>query len=273
MKTFFKISLSSLVVLFLTSGCKVTANPNQNDYVDGTAEVARQISDVMASIDEMGGSSGTLQTLATCYGNGFGACSSNTVTRNFANCSVGSFLFSGTVSLTWGGSSVACVMQNPGDSITRHPNYSMTGARSGTLSVFKDGTVGERITWASGSGTKVFNYSNDGVRRTISVGGVLYYDVTTSTAGDITITGQNRSNRVMNGGALKVLNNLNGQTCVIAPQNVSWSDTNCTCASSGSWVGTCGGTLFRMDLRGCGSAQMMAGNYSEMVTLDRCANN
>jgi hypothetical protein len=270
-------SLSSTALLsacLLFSGCKVENNAAADSYVDGTAEVARQLSDVMASVDEMGGSSGTISIMASCYGSGFGACSGgNTVTRNFSNCTTSSYTFNGSVSLIWGGNSNNCTMLGTGGSITRTPNYTSTGGRNGQLSVFQNGASGEVLTWVSGSSPKVFSYYNGGIRRTVGSGGTIYYDVTMSTQGDVTVTGQDRSGRVMNGGMIQVLNNISGAICTISPQNVTWADANCTCASQGSWQGTCSnGSLFRMDLLGCGNAQLTVGNYSESVQLDRCTN-
>jgi len=274
MRRNYLIAITLVALGFGLVRCKIEANPNTSNYVDTTAEIGGQIADVMASIDEMGKSTGTIQTLATCYGNGFGACVGNSVTRNFGSCMNGTYTFAGTSLLTWGGTSVACAMQNPGDFILRKPNYTITGGRFGSASVFKNSTNGETLTWLSGAAPKVFSYNSDGIRKTIGVSGTLYYDVTTSTAGNLTVTGQARAGRVMNGGTLEILNNINGAICTISPQNVTWADANCTCGSAGSWQGTCGdGSLIRLDLTDCGHGQMTLGTYSEIISFDRCQNN
>lgn len=275
-KTSAILSLVLLAAFTFFSGCKVEQNPNSNSYIDGTAEVARQLSDVMASIDEMGGGSGTIHSMATCYGNGFGACASNVVLRNFPSCTTGPFTYTGTVTLAWGGSSAACTMTTIGDYVTRNPNYQSTGSRNGLMSSFKDSgaAIGEQLTWSSGTANRVYTYTNTGIRRTIAVNGTLYYDATLTSVAPLTVNGQNRSGRTMSGGLLKILNNMQGGICTVSPQNVKWNDPNCTCASAGSWQGTCAdGSLFRMDMLGCGMAQMTMSNYSESVQLDRCTNN
>lgn len=270
-------AFTSLILLaafaFGLASCKVEDNPLQTDNVDGTSEIASQIADVMASVDEMGGASGTLHTMTTCYANGFAACAGNTVVRTYGSCTNNLYTFAGTTNFVWGGGSTSCTMNTVNDYVTRVPNYTIAGARMGDVSYYDDGSSGERLTWVSGAGTKVFNYSSGGVRKVISVAGKVQYDSVSSTASNITVTGQNRSGRVMNGGMLKLISNVDGSLCTIEPQNVTWSDANCTCGASGSWQGTCSGSLIRLDLTDCGHGQMTVGNYSEIVTLDRCQNN
>lgn len=273
MKTRHLITLICLALALGLTSCKVEMNPDTSNSIDATLELGDQIADIMASIDEMGKSPGVIQTMASCYGSGFGACASNAMTRTYGSCTHDAAVFDGSTSLNWGGTSVACVMQNPGDFISRSPNYTTTG-RAGFVSVFKNATQGEKLTWTSGAATKVFSYSSDGIRKTISMNSVIYYDITTSTASTLTVTGQNRAGRVLNGGILKLLNNVNGSICSISPQSVTWADANCTCGSTGSWQGTCAdGTFLRLDLTDCGHGQMTVGNYSETVALDRCQNN
>jgi hypothetical protein len=273
MKTHYLIALTCLSFALSLTSCKVEMNPDTSNSIDGTLELGTQIADIMASIHEMGKTPGVIQTMASCYGTGFGACAGNAITRTYGSCTNGTAVFDGSTGLSWGGTSVACVMQNPGDFISRSPNYTTTG-RTGFISVFKDATRGEKLTWTSGAATKVFSYSSDGIRKTISMNSIIYYDITTSTASNLTVTGQNRAGRVINGGTLKILNNVNGSACTISPQSVTWADANCTCGSTGSWQGTCAdGTLLRLDLTDCGHGQMTVGNYSESIAMDRCQNN
>lgn len=264
-------ALSTAFTLFIA--CKNQQNPYSNSYVDGTAEVGQQIADIMASVDEMGGASGTLHTMATCYGNGFGACASNNITRNFSGCTTGPYTFTGTVGFTWGGSSVNCTMGGIGAYVTRVPNYQISGYRNGLLSVYKD-PFGEKLTWSSTSGgTNTYAYNNSGTRRNITVNGTLYYDTTLTTAGDVAVIGQNRANRKMSGGTIELVDNMTGMICTLSAQNVTWADATCTCATQGSWVGTCvGAGAVRLDMLACGSASITLGNYSEGIQLDRCTN-
>lgn len=296
-----------ILILGVLTACQKKQEQNNSSSSD---EIAQNVGDVMAGIDESGGSSGTLgfyqevesakkmyaklapleniigstnqivsssvmsrAEAASCWGSGFSACSSNVITRTFGGCNVGSFTFNGTVLVTWGGASVACALTSTSDTITRVPAFSVTGPLGGTFSVSKTGAVGQRLTWSSGSGaSKVFTFSNDGIRRTFtSASGTLMYDYTTTTTAGITVTGTSRTGRVLNGGSLKITNNLNSNTCTISPSNLSWSST-CTCPTSGSWTGTCSnGDNFTLSVTGCGSGSLSLGGTTTGVSFDRCA--
>lgn len=262
-------------------------------------ETAQQVGDIMASIDESGGTNGVLggreaevlnrrvpETLfaktasyllplahatSCASASTFGACSSNVITRTFGDCTIGGAVFSGTVTLTWGAPATSCVMTGSGATVTRNPGFVVTGRRGATLTVSKTGTLGQRMTWASGTGTnKVFNFSNDGIRRVFTANGSTLFDFTTATTSDITVTGTLRSNRVVNGGNLRVTNNLSSVTCDYVPSSVTWSST-CNCAVSGSWTGTCSdGKASDVSITGCGAATFTMGSESQMFTFDRC---
>lgn len=267
-------------------------------------ETGQQVGDVMASIDEQGGSVGTLTQLdgvrktfrrlspndvedtlfekvfapsayaVSCSGYGFGSCSSNVVTRTFGGCTVGAATFSGTVTFTWGGASAACTLTAANDTITRVPSFTVTGRRGATLTVSKSGSVGQRITWSSGTGTsKVFSFSNDGIRRVFAdSAGTTTFDYTTATTSAITVTGTSRSNRVLSGGSLRVTDNLTGGTCDFVPTAVTWNASTCNCPVSGSWAGTCSdGSSNSLTLTGCGTGTLVIGSSSQDITFDRCA--
>ena len=306
MKTKFII----LLCLVFTFGCKKNSDDAGNDI----QESAQQVGDVMASIDESGGSSGSLAQMqfensmqktfaryapddkpvvgafaqlalpsaeaASCYGSGFGACggtSGTTIVRNFNNCTVGSASLSGDVTLVWGGGATACSLASPGQHITRVPNFTLSGRLGATLSVTKTSTIGQRLTWASGTSTsKVFNFSNDGINRKFTApGGSVLYDQTTTVSGTITVTGTTRANRVINGGgSLVVTNNLTANVCTYTPTNVTWDTTQCNCPTQGSWSGSCSdGKSATLTLTGCGLASYTEGSETTALSFDRCASN
>ncbi|WP_413289358.1 hypothetical protein [Bdellovibrio sp. HCB337] len=291
-----------LVLGLIVSACSKKAEDSETI----SDELAQNVGDMMAGVDESGGSNGTLafrsevsgaerilakhapadlrwrtvlakvlpEARATsCYGYGFGACTSSTITRNFNSCTIGSATVTGDVDITWAGTGVTtCALNQSGNTITRDPNFTVTGPYGGAFHVAKTATIGQRITWASGTGTtKAFNFSNDGIRRWVTTpGGTTIYDYTTTTTSDITVTGTLRSNRVMNGGTLRVTNNLTSATCDISPSNVNWS-SGCTCASSGSWSGTCSdGSSVSLSITSCGSGTLTIGSTSRGVSFDRC---
>jgi hypothetical protein len=280
-----------LVLLLLSCSKKVESGDIE--------EIAQQVGDVAASIDEAGGGNGSIalneraieRTFArlaygpsfyesiipdayavTCGSSTFAGCSSNGVTRTFAGCTVGGATFNGSVTLTWGGDSSGCVLQAIGATITRVPNFTVTGRRNATLTVSKTGAIGQRLTWDSGANaSKVFKFTNDGIRRVFtSASGDVLFDLTTTTTSDITLTGTARTSRVMNGGTLRVTNNGSGVTCDFVPSSVSWS-AGCNCPTSGSWSATCSdGKTSVLTHTGCGTANFALGSTSTEVTLDRC---
>ena len=268
-------------------------------------ETAQQVGDVMASIDESGGSSGaygmfrlqgeekmfariapaafrksfadyvlpearaTLCAASSTYT----SCTNNVITHDLNGCTIGSATLNGTVTLTWTDAAVnnVCAISADGHSITREPNFTLTGRRGGTMTVTKLFT-GQVIARTS---TGVFSFANDGIRRVISYNGNTLFDYTTSTPnGTLTITGLNRNGRTLTstGGAyLRVTNNTSGVRCDYIPSNVTWANT-CTCAKSGSWSANCSdGSSSTLTLTGCGTATFTLGSETQSVTFDRCA--
>lgn len=198
----------------------------------------------------------------------FGSCSSNVITRTFSGCYIGFASFSGTVTLTWSGLSTNCLTIASGDLITRVPNFTVTGRRGATLTVSKTGTNGQRIARTTGT---VWSYTNDGIRRLFtSSTGTTLFDYTTTTTSAITINGSSRSSRNLNGGTLRVTDNVGGTTCDYTPSTVAWS-SSCNCPTSGSWSGSCSdGKSSTLTINSCGRATFVLDSVSQSVTLDRC---
>ncbi len=291
-----KILFTGITLLFALAQCGKSTSTTDIE------ETGQQVGDAMASIDESGGSSGTLAQLdlnektlrrlappsfletikdkiipesyaATCaLSSTFGSCSSNTITRNFNGCTIGTATLTGTVTLAWGGSSASCVMSAANDYITRSPSFLLTGRRGATLTSTKTGTFGQKLTWTSGTGTtRVMSYSNDGIRRFFTdTSGTVTYDFTTTTTSAITVTGTSRANRVLSGGSLRVTNNLTSLSCDYVPTNVTWTST-CSCASSGTWSGSCSdGKTSTVTITGCGTASLVMGPDTQTLNFDRC---
>jgi hypothetical protein len=288
-----------LASLFLLNNCA------EDELNVDLAEGAQQIGDVMASIDEAGGNTGSLALLhgqskyfakkeKTLPGSAilgiidifnpiqqaeatackdattFNSCTNNVITRDFAGCTVGSATFTGNVTLSYNdaGTDNTCQLASTGHSITRVPNFQVTGRREATLTVSKSGTVGQVIT--RGATANDLTFSNDGIRRVFSAAGEDLFDFTTLTTSNITITGAARNGRVLNGGNLRVTNNISNLSCNYVPTNVTWS-SSCNCASSGSWTGTCSdGKSSAVEITGCGSAIITMSDKSESLTFDRC---
>lgn len=292
--------MSSLIFF----GCKKADDTTSATDIQ---ETAQQVGDVMASVDEFGGSSGSIASnqdtmkksiqntfdryaqnemsenliaklilpeanATSCSGTGFAACNgSGVIVRSFAGCTVGAAVFSGDVTLTWSNGG-ACTLAATTQFITRVPNFTVTGRRGATLSVTKTGAVGQKMTWASGAGaSRVFTLSNDGINRIFTAASTTLFNQTTATSGDITITGTSRTSRVMTGGSLNVTNNLTSVVCNYVPTNVTWAGDTCNCPTSGSWSGTCSnGKSTTLNITGCGTASYTEGADTQAVTFDRC---
>lgn len=300
-----KLLLVSICLVF-AFGCKKKDDGSDADI----QENAQQIGDVMASIDETGQGSGSISSMqidkeserlyarflpeddspgvfarlalpsaeaVSCFGYGWGSCSSNAVTRNYAGCTVGTATVSGSVTLNWGNGATSCTLSTAGQYITRVPNFTLTGRRGGTLAVTKTGSVGQRLTWASGTGaSKVFSFTNDGINRKITLpSSNVLFDQTTTVSGTITVTGTTRASRVIGGGgSLIVTNNLTANVCTYTPTNVTWDSTSCNCPTQGSWSGSCtDGKSATLNLTGCGTADYTEGSETTSLTFDRCASN
>jgi hypothetical protein len=264
-------------------------------------EVGQQVGDVMASIDESGGSAGSLAYSEIGYratfarlapgelrdswlselwapnayatgcssGGTWSACASNVITRTFGGCTIGGASLSGTVKLTFTDAVVdsTCSLAANGHSVARVPEFTLTGRRGATLKVEKTGTVGQVVTrTASG-----FSFTNDGIRRVFTgADGSPLFDFTTTTTEAITVSGQSRANRILNGGVLRVTNNANNTTCDFVPSDVRWN-INCNCANQGTWTATCSdGKQATLSITGCGKGRVKLDEEEEDFEFDRC---
>lgn len=285
-----KYFISLLALLALVSCAE------EEDAVD-IQETAQQIGDVMASVDESGGTTnGTMVMMEShkrmmasreksatpfsflnsmgllpsaqavaCKDTTFTGCASSQKVRDLAGCTIGVATFSGDITLQFSDS--GCVVDSDGDYVDRNPDFAVSGIRGANLTVAKTGTYGQRITRVS-SGN--FTFANDGIRRLFTLAGETLFDYTTRTTTAIGITGTSRSDRVMTGGQLRVTNNVSGVSCNYAPSNVTWAST-CNCATSGTWTGTCSdGKDTSITVTGCGTGTIIVGEESEGLSFDRC---
>ena len=283
----------SLLALSLLVSCA------EEDTAVDIEETAQQIGDVMASVDESGGTTnGTMVMMEShrrfianrekaqksdalnflnvlglipsaqavaCQDTTFTACSASQKVRSLGACTIGSATFTGDITLQF--SDGGCVLNSDGDTVDRNPDFTVTGRRGATLTVAKTGTYGQRITRVSNGN---FTFENDGIRRLFTLSGSSLFDYTSSTTSPITVTGTSRSDRVMTGGQLRVANNISGVTCNYAPSNVTWAST-CNCATSGTWTGSCSdGKDTTITVTGCGTGTIIVGEESEGLSFDRC---
>ncbi|MBI5493694.1 MAG: hypothetical protein HY904_01630 [Deltaproteobacteria bacterium] len=264
--------------------------------LEDTEEVAQALGDMMASADESSGENGgtfafykaggvrrmmdtpldRLQDAilpsahaAACWGaDTFGTCSNSTITRTFGGCTVGLASLTGTVTLTWTGGN--CRLETVGESVTRVPNFTITGRRDATLTV---SGAGQQLTR---TGADAYTYHVSGVSRVLrTAAGATLADVDTRTTADVTVTGTSRASRVMNGGTFEVRHNVAKYTTTLSPANLTWT-ASCNCATSGSLTGTVtpddGDAVdVTVTVTGCGTATITADDKSKEVTFDRCS--
>ncbi len=287
-----------ILIFFLSVTTLISCKSDDGvDSID-IQELAQQVGGLMSAVDETGGQDGNISFLnqekeifarklkqpvktysikdalitkafaAQCSEvNTFSSCSANQIIRDFDECLVGGALFTGTVNLTFNDNGNACQINDDGESVTRAPNFNISGTRGGEMEVTTSGNTGQTLTRTS-AGT--YSFSNDGIRRRIRISGVTIFDFETTTGSPIAIQGSSRTNRVITGGSLETRNILSGRECEISPSNVTWA-SNCTCATSGSWTGSCSeGEEVAISITGCGTAQIVVGEESRDLTFYRC---
>ena len=246
----------NIFVTVLMLCCMWGCTPEVENAVD-IQEVAQQVGDVMASVDELGGTTdGTYATLeghrrfiaeregrmsgsivmsfldliqplpaaqaVGCQNTTFTACVGSQKSRDLGGCTIGSAVFTGSIDLTF--SENDCLLNASSESVDRAPDFTVTGRRSATLTVSKEGVQGQRLIRGITAGT--FTLSNDGIRRSFAAGGSTLFDFTTTTTAPININGANRNNRTVSGGTLRVTNNLTSVYCDYVPSGVTWESND-----------------------------------------------
>lgn len=291
-----------LFLSFVSFSCKQSLERAIGAQLDA-ADMGQTVGDVMASIDESGGSTGTLsymksemKTIAsyvpaasektslmslmitpaeatTCSSApGFGSCTNNVIVRNFNGCTIGSATVSGTVTLTFMDGTVnnVCTVGSTGNQIYRAPNFQITTSTGAKLAVTKTGTYGQIMTKLSTG--QLYSITNDGVNRKLTFNGSTLVDITTtiSSADQLVVSGTNRTNRTLSSGKITLTNNITGKVCTLQPSNVTWTGS-CNCPTSGTWTGTCdSGTNATLNITGCGTATATLNGDSKTVSFDRC---
>lgn len=263
----------AIVIIFFASSCiGPSFSPEHNSQ-----ELAQQIGDVMASIDEFGAASEPPTAFVNpleprCLDLNYSDCSvRGQKVRTFNDCTIQSAVFAGSTTFNWSNATL-CQLTRLLENISRSPNIRTTGRRNATLIIQKSGSYGQRLTWVSGNGTdKVFTFESDGINRVFKTQtGLVDFDHTTFTEAPLVVTGTTRSNRIVTGGTLRVRDNLSQSFCDYTPENVAWA-SSCNCPTKGVWSGTCSNeNLTSLTITGCGTGHFEDGTFSEEVVFDRC---
>lgn len=183
-----KYKILLLLCVAMVFGCR----KNDDNASAEIEETAQQIGDVMASVDEAGGSSGNIASIqnsiqktferyapeeiphpsmvasiiipkveaASCFtvgptGTSFSTCSSATngsITKTFNNCSIGTASLSGDITFAWTANGTQCAMDSLNEEVERKPNFVLTGRRGATLTVSTPNLNGQKLKLTSLNG-------------------------------------------------------------------------------------------------------------------------
>ncbi|AGH96399.1 hypothetical protein [Pseudobdellovibrio exovorus] len=297
-----KMMISGIIVMIFFVSC---SNSSSDKFIspDGL-EVAQQVGDFMASVDEFGAGTPSISSIeksverhfrqyspadieptliarlllpeawaASCSTMSFSNCgttAANARRKNFSGCTIGSMTFGGTSTLQWASAS-ACLLATASETITSVPSITATGRLGATLSITKTGAVGQRLTLVSAAAPKVFSLSSDGINRKFTgASAVVLMDLTSQTTSAITVTGADRPGRVLNGGELRVVNNRSSISCTYVPSAITWV-ADCNCPTMGTWTGSCSdGNSSSIQLTGCGTATVQFDTAQSSISFDRC---
>jgi hypothetical protein len=121
-----------------------------------------------------------------------------------------------------------------------------------------------------------FNYSVGGMERVLTgPGGRKLFDIGTSTAAPIVVTGSSRGDLKIVSGTFVIDHKLAGYTVTLTADNLAWS-SSCNCASSGTLTGSVAGgkhdgRTASVTITACGEADVTIDGDTQAVSLDRCA--
>ncbi len=295
------------ILTTIFSGCR-GASDDTTYSIDSAAESAQQVGDAMASVDEFGGSTGGAITTneiksyekafarinknqnsseilsakvkfdllipkaqaAACNTVAFGGCSANQKIRIFSDCTTaGNGTMSGNMTLTFTGTGAGtCTIPANTDSVSRIPNYTISGLRGATFTVSAP-TTGQTLTRTAAS---TMSLSNAGIKRTFTTPkGTKLLDITTTTGTPLTVNGNARTGRTITAGTLVVTNNLTTVTCTLTPAGIAWT-AGCNCPTAGTWSATCSDTsTYSMAYSStCGETTFTKASVGVPLTMDRC---
>ncbi len=199
-----------------------------------------------------------------------GTTAANTKVRTLSSCTTaGNGTMSGNVTLTFTGTGAGtCTIPANTDSVSRVPNYAISGLRGATFTV-SAATSGQTLTRTAVS---TMSLSNAGIKRTFTTPkGTKLLDITTATGTPLTINGNARTGRTISAGTLVVTNNLTNVTCTLTPAGIAWTGS-CNCPTAGTWSATCSDASTYSVAYGstCGETTFTKASVATPMTMDRC---
>jgi hypothetical protein len=268
-----------LFIGFVFVGC---SNSSTQDIKPEAEIFPQQVGEVLTSIDEFSQGSGSLTTAgslanpnlaqySSCLGAvTWGSCETfgggRKRTKTFNGCTLGSATLIGSIEFEYSGA--GCALLANGQTVKRSPSFSMQFANRVEITIQKVGTNGQVLTRVDPT---TFSFASDGIRRRLLANGSVLSDFTSATQSSMTLAGNLRAGRSINGGSLQVTNNISGVSCVYVPTAVTWT-ANCTCPTSGTWTFSCtDSSSGSITHTGCGELSVIEGGGAPTtVALNRC---
>ena len=280
---------------------------DQTYSVDTRVEIAQQIGETVAALDEIGGSAtGDYAHLSevnyerafarlapgetaltasplriflpyswagSCSDVAFGSCSAAfQKVRNISGCSTlaSGGTLSGSIKLTFSGTGQAtCTMPAVTDGVIRTANLGVSGLRGAVFGIQNISDSGQST---SRTGAVEFTFNDSGTSRkfTDPYSNKLL-DLTAETPTPLTVSGTTRATRTITAGVIRVKDNLQSVTCDFTPTSVAWS-TGCNCPTAGNFSAVCSDTTAMNLAFGatCGRATLTVGTTATDIYLDRC---
>lgn len=309
-KLYFKMIVVGVLALLISFSSCGKIEDEESYNIDATSEMAQQVGDSMASIDEAGGdTNGSIAQLlgtsgyekafarisndrplyikalnqnisdlfisksyaANCNTVIFGTCTGGQRVRDFAGCTAyGSGVITGNVTLKF--SAGTCTLSTNGDTVNRVPNFSITGLRGATFAVT---APAQTLPTLDGQlitrlGAGSYTFSNAGINRKFTTSRGNVVFDSTTTASSISVTNSARSGRTLSGGVLNISNNLTGLSCTLSPTGVSWT-AGCNCPTAGSWSGSCtDASTFTVSFGSTCGEVSVTKGTIKVINMDRC---
>jgi len=293
--------LTTLIAVLVFSSCGKKANDSDgSDSINSTeASIESGLSVMNGSMDDQAGSSfaslttpskptaiaSTLYRLAlpeaeavACSRAVVSSCTAGVKSALYNACDLANTLFkmSGQVNLTYSQSD--CSLNVNGDTVTRTYSVSISGPRSGTLTLSSNSASDYNGATYGGGGrlTKTasgWNIDVLGKHKSFSRRGFELFNISMRTTSPWQVTGSlSRASRVVNSGVLEINHNLAKFTMTVTPNNLQYSASCCHPVSGSLNVGFSGSKTGNatVSFQSCGVASLLENGQTTALELSYC---
>lgn len=196
------------------------------------------------------------------------ACTGGVITRDFAGCKSLGLTLTGDIELRY--SQPDCTFGAEGDSITRSPDFTMTGVLGRSYSVSSSPEGGQKVTKTA----KGFTFSTPGVERIgKDKSGAEVFHFKAKTTEDL-VVGLNLNNLVISSGTLEIDESVQGYGAVLAVESLTW-EANCNCPVAGTLSGTITDAASNtrstaITFAGCGTGSVAVNGQAKALEFASC---